>query len=117
MKPFPVLVAITLLLSGCATSSSRWEVAALGASLADIGSTGNGLESGFREANPIYGENPSVEKMLAVNLGMYAGVWYMTRNSDDVVKQRNWRTFTLIRLLAAGWNLSQTGCACFKFSF
>lgn len=111
------LLVILVFASGCATSSSQWEIAALGAALADIGSTGGGLANGAREANPVYGESPSAEKMLAINLGVYAGVWSMARNRDEVVQQRMWRNVTIIRLLVTGWNLSQSGCACFKFTF
>lgn len=111
------LLVLLVFTGGCASSGSRWEIAALGAALADIGSTGGGLANGAREANPIYGENPSAEKMLAVNLGVYAGVWSMTRNRDEVIQQRMWRNVTIVRLLVTGWNLSQSGCACFKFTF
>jgi hypothetical protein len=117
MQRLAALLVITLLASGCATSGSRWELAALGAALADIGSTGGGLANGAREANPIYGQSPSAEKMLAINLGAYAGVWSMTRNRDEVAQQRMWRNVTIIRLLVTGWNLSQSGCACFRFTF
>lgn len=117
MKRLAALLVLTLFASGCATSGSRWEIAALGAALADIGSTGGGLANGAREANPVYGGSPSAEKMLAINLGVYAGVWSMTRNRDEVIQQRVWRNVTVLRLLVTGWNLSQSGCACFKFTF
>lgn len=112
-----VLLVILVFTGGCASSGSRWEIAALGAALADIGSTGGGLANGAREANPIYGQSPSSEKMLAINLGVYAGVWSMTRNRDELIQQRVWRNVTVLRLLVTGWNLSQSGCACFKFTF
>lgn len=111
------LLVILVFAGGCATSGSRWEIAALGAALADIGSTGGGLANGAREANPIYGDDPSAEKMLAVNLAVYGGVWSLTRNHDEVRQQRMWRTVTIVRLLVTGWNLSQSGCACFRFTF
>ena len=111
------LLVILVFTGGCASSGSRWEIAALGAALADIGSTGGGLANGAREANPIYGQSPSAEKMLAINLGVYTGVWSMTRNRDEVIQQRMWRNVTILRLLVTGWNLSQSGCACFKFTF
>ena len=111
------LLGILVFASGCATSGSRWEIAALGAALADIGSTGGGLANGAREANPVYGESPSAETMLAINLGVYAGVWSMTRNHDEAIQQKVWRNVTIIRLLVTGWNLSQSRCACFKFTF
>lgn len=117
MKRLASLLVIALSASGCATSDSRWELAAVGAAVAEIGSTGGGLANGAREANPIYGESPSAEEMLAINLGAYAGIWYMTRNEDKLIQQKVWRTVTIIRLLVTGWNLSQSGCACFKFTF
>ena len=111
------LLVILVFTGGCASSGSRWEIAALGAALADIGSTGGGLANGAREANPIYGQSPSAEKMLAINLGVYAGVWSMTRNRDEAIQQRMWRNVTVLRLLVTGWNLSQSRCACFRFTF
>lgn len=118
MKKLMALTLMTALLSGCATASSNWETAAMGAALADIASTGAALEDGgFEEANPIYGSNPSAEKMLALNLGVYGGIWALTRNMDEVEKQKMWRAVTILRLVVAGWNLSQNGCACFKLKF
>jgi hypothetical protein len=117
MRRLGALLVIALFASGCATSGSKWEIAALGAALADIGSAGGGLANGASEANPVYGESPSAEKMLAINAGIYAGVWSATRNHDELVQQKVWRTVTILRLLVTGWNLSQSGCACFKFTF
>ncbi|HEX2225338.1 MAG TPA: hypothetical protein VHN15_14150 [Thermoanaerobaculia bacterium] len=117
------LLSLSLLLaglstSGCATAESRWEYAAVGAAMADVASTQSALETGgFREANPVYGSDVSAEKMLAINAGLYGGIWALTRNLDPVQQQKIWRTVTIIRLLAAGWNVSQQGCACFKVSF
>lgn len=118
MKKLMALTLMMALLSGCATASSNWETAAMGAALADIASTGGALErDGFKEANPIYGSNPSSEKMVALNLGVYGGIWALTRNMDEVEKQKIWRAVTILRLVVAGWNMSQTGCACFKLKF
>lgn len=115
------LVAMVLgaaLLSGCASTSSRWETVAVGAALADIASTGGALEKGgFKEANPIYGSNPSSETMLALNAGVYGGIWALSRDMDPVQRQKMWRTVAIVRLLVAGYNLSQNGCACFSISF
>jgi hypothetical protein len=119
MRNTMALALIAALLSGgCATAKSNWETAAFGAALADIASTGAALEGGnAKEANPIYGSNPSAEKMLALNLGVYGGIWALTRNMDEVQKQRMWRAVTVLRLVVAGWNMSQSGCACFKITF
>lgn len=117
MRQATALVLITLLLSGCATTSSRWELAAVGATLADIGSTGGGLEQGMKEQNPVYGEQPSSGQMIALNALLLAGVWCLTRNMEDSSRQRVWRNVALIRIAAVAWNVSQTGGAGFKISF
>jgi hypothetical protein len=119
MKKLIALSLVCALSGGCATASSKWEVAAMGAAVADLASTQAALsKGGFREANPMYGSGqPSAEKMLAINAAVYGGVWALTRTLDPVQKQRMWRTVAVLRLLAAGWNVSQNGCACFKASF
>jgi len=117
MKRFAALLVIALSAAGCATVDSRWEVAAMGAAVAEIGSTGGGLANGAEEANPVYGESPSAKKMLAINLGVYAGIWAITQHEDKLIQQKVWRFVTVVRLLVTGWNLSQSGCACFKFTF
>jgi hypothetical protein len=110
MRTLSVLAIFLTLFSGCAATSSRWEHAALGATLADIASTGGAFaKGGFQEANPIYGKNPSSGKMLALNVGVYAGVWAYTHNLDSEERQRVWRNVTLLRLLATAWNLTQNG--------
>lgn len=119
MKRLMALSLVCALLGGCATASSKWEVAAVGAAVADLASTQAALaKGGFREANPMYGsDRPSAERMLAINAAVYGGVWALTRDLDPVQKQRMWRAVAVLRLLAAGWNMSQNGCACFKVSF
>ena len=117
MRRIMVLLTISLFSFGCATGQSRWELAAMGAAVVDLGSTGGALDNGFKEANPVYGQSPSVEKMLALNAGVYAGVWYLTKGMQPETRQKVWRNVALIRLAAAAWNLSQNGCACFKISF
>lgn len=117
MQRLAAFLVVVVALCGCATSQSRWEIAALGAALADIGSTGAGLENGGREVNPVYGENPSVERILAVNLALHAGIFYTSRDADPAARQKIWRNVTILRLLVAGWNLSQSRCACLRFSF
>jgi hypothetical protein len=104
------MIALTLL-TGCATASSRWETAAVGAALADIASTGGALSKGeqFQEGNPVYGKSPSSGKMLALNAGAYAGVWALTREIAPIERQKVWRAVTILRLLVAGWNLSKSG--------
>lgn len=105
-----IMVAAGGTLSGCATAESKWESAAIGAALIDIGSTGGALrQEGYKEANPIFGEQPSVGKMAAINLGAYTGIWALTRKLDPVEKQKMWRNVAILRLLVAGWNLSQNG--------
>lgn len=112
----PLLCA--LLSVGCATADSRWEMAAVGAAVADLASTRSALENGgAKEANPVYGDDPSAEKMLALNAGLYSGIWAYTRRLDPVQRQKVWRTVTILRLVATGWNISQHGCLCFKISF
>jgi hypothetical protein len=115
MRSITALIIALMLLSGCATASSNWETAAVGAALADIASTGGALsKEGFREANPVYGSQPSAGKMLALNAGVYAGVWALTREINPVERQKVWRAVTILRLLVTGWNLSQNG---FSLSF
>ena len=105
-----IMVAAGGSLSGCATAESKWQSAAIGAALIDIGSTGGALrQEGFKEANPVFGDRPSVGKMAAVNLGVYTGVWALTRKMDPVDKQKMWRNVTILRLLVASWNFSQNG--------
>lgn len=108
---------LALALSGCATASSRWELVAAGAALADIGSTGTGLERGGEEANPLYGASPSAGRVLALNVAAYAGTWALVRHQSPRARQRVWRNVTVLRLAVTAWNLSQAGCFCFRFSF
>lgn len=111
MRKMITLVLITGLLTGCATANSHWETAAVGAALADVASTGGAMrqEGQFQEGNPIYGKHPSSSRMLMLNAGIYAGVWVLSRNVDPVERQKLWRTVTFLRILAAGWNISQSG--------
>jgi hypothetical protein len=111
MRRMISLVIVISLLTGCATANSHWETAAVGAALADVASTGGALrqDGQFHEANPIYGKNPSSSKMLLLNVGVYAGVWALSQRIDPVERQKLWRTVTFLRLLATGWNMSQTG--------
>jgi hypothetical protein len=110
MRKLITLVLMIGLLTGCATANSHWETAAVGTALADIASTGGAMRQGeFQEGNPVYGKNPSSSKMLLLNAGVYAGVWALSRNIDPVERQKLWRTVTVLRMLFAGWNLSQNG--------
>lgn len=118
MRHITALFLIALLCTGCATSSSRWELAAVGATLADIGSTGGAMEQGMKEQNPIYGSNPDSGQMIALNALILGGVWFLTRNMDDEARQKVWRNVAVIRMAAAAWNVSQTGGAGgFKITF
>ncbi|HEV8579829.1 MAG TPA: hypothetical protein VGX68_12205 [Thermoanaerobaculia bacterium] len=119
MRQLAALFVIITMLSGCATAGSRWEVAAVGAAVADLASTQSALGSsnGLQEGNPVMGRQPSAQKMLALNAGLYGGLWLFSRHMPPVQRQKIWRTVTIVRVLAAGWNLSQNGCACFKVSF
>jgi len=113
-----VLLPALLLHSACATANSKWQTVARAAAVADLGSTSAALEQDrLREGNPLLGDHPSVERMLAVNLAAFGGVWALTRDLDVRQRQRIWRTVALLRLAAAGWNLRQSGCACFRLSF
>ncbi|HYU35278.1 MAG TPA: hypothetical protein VEW48_24255 [Thermoanaerobaculia bacterium] len=116
MRQLTALILISVLFAGCATSGSRWEMAAVGASLADLGSTGGAVEQGMKEQNPLYGSNPSSGQMIAINAVILAGVWYLTRNMEDDARQKVWRNVAVIRMAAAAWNLSQSGGG-FKLSF
>jgi hypothetical protein len=116
MRHLTALVLIMVLATGCATANSHWEMAAVGASLADIGSTGGATDQGMKEQNPIYGSNPSSGQMIALNAILLAGVWYLTRNMEDASRQKVWRNVAVIRMAAAGWNVSQSGGG-FKISF
>lgn len=111
------LLALLLSTTGCATASSRWELVAASAALADIGSTGAGLEHGGKEANPLYGPDPSVGRVLALNAAAYAGTWAMVRHQSPRTQQQVWRNVAILRLAVTAWNLSQAGCLCFRFSF
>lgn len=118
MRQSVALVLITLLFTGCATSGSHWELAAVGASLADIASTGGAMEQGMKEQNPAYGDSPSSGQMIALNAAILAGVWFLTRNMDDEARQKVWRNVAVIRMAASAWNLSQSGSGGgFKISF
>jgi hypothetical protein len=118
MRHTIALLLIALLGTGCATAGSRWELAAVGASLADIASTGGAMEQGMKEQNPVYGDSPSSGQMLALNAVILAGVWYLTRNMEDEARQKVWRNVAVIRMAASAWNLSQSGSGGgFKISF
>ncbi|HEV8582153.1 MAG TPA: hypothetical protein VGX68_24045 [Thermoanaerobaculia bacterium] len=105
------------LLSACATAPSKWQTLALGSAVLDLGSTGAALQKdGLREGNPLYGERPSIERILVVNLAAYGGVWALTRDLKAEQQRRIWRNVAILRLLVTGWNLRQSGCACFRLS-
>lgn len=119
MRHLTALVVIAALLStGCATSNSRWEMAAVGATLADIASTGGAMDQGMKEQNPLYGSNPDSGQMIAINAIILGGVWLLTRNMDEEARQKVWRNVAVIRMAAAAWNVGQTGGGGgFKISF
>ena len=117
MSLLAILPAL-LLLSACATAHSKWQALAVGSAVVDLGSTQAALQKdGLREGNPLYGERPSIERMLAVNLAAFGSVWVLTRNLEAEQRQRIWRNVAILRLLVAGWNVRQSGCACFRLSF
>ncbi len=76
------------------------------ATAADIYTTRRGLAGGCREANPIYGSNPSTAKLVGVGviqMGLIA--WVMQRPGED--HSRGATGAGALRLIAAIWNSQQ----------
>lgn len=110
MKMFlsTTLVALMLLLSGCATLNNRDLAvkAAYAGVAADFISTKIKLNEGCEEANPLYGKNPSDAKLAGfalANLGLVYLLEKSTANEDNA-----WVFWTLAALRGgvAGYNMN-----------
>jgi len=108
------LLCLLLLLSGCATPqpwTTRNKVLAgimMAGTACDMYSTSYALSNGATEQNPLYGSHPS-DGTLALSGAISAGVFLLIAHFLEP-DARDW--FLGIvgggRLLAAGWNASQT---------
>jgi len=89
-----------------------WFGAAVGGQLADTASTASALDRGCKEANPLFGSDPSTGTIVAVKLGVlvlaYATTEYWTP-AESRQSARNWvyGALGLTGFAAAGWNSAQ----------
>ena len=51
---------------------------ALAATVADVISTDRGMKRGCMELNPLYGQQPRTENLVAVNLLIAGGIWWLS---------------------------------------
>jgi hypothetical protein len=109
MRRAAALITLLLALSGCSSvwKEKAWESGAVLATGADIASTQAALRAGHREGNPLYGEHPSVGKMVIVNAALLAVVKASLRDASEVQRRRAWRWIAIARFAAAAWNLSR----------
>ena len=89
---------------------------AIGGSIGDVASTMNKLNEGCVEANPIYGEDPSLAFMIAMKLALYGLAYYIIETNEETTiqekqKSRNWAygSISVIGIGATVWNQS-TNC-------
>ena len=109
-----ILIALMLLLSGCATPqpwTTRNKVLAgvmAAGTAADMWSTSYALSNGATELNPLYGKNPS-DGTLAISGAISAGVFLLIAHFLEP-DARDW--FLGIvgggRFAAAAWNTTNT---------
>lgn len=89
-----------------------WFGAAVGGQLADIVSTDRGLDRGCKEANPLFGSDPSTGTIVAVKLGVlalsYATIEYWMP-VESRQSTRNWvyGALGLTGFAAGVWNSAQ----------
>lgn len=99
------------------TSYTDWNKVNLGGMLAffvigDTLTTQIGLNSGCSEANPLYGNNPSLWTIIPVKLAVMAVAWTVTEYWMEP-KDRQWArnvmygSFAVMGLGVTAWNTSQ----------
>lgn len=101
--------ALLLALSLACSAWQPGEKAALGAELADLGTTAYGLGTGrASEANPLLGRD---ETALLVSVALTTALHFIIRNwldgRPEEEQRRTWRIVAGLRFTAAGWNLTQ----------
>ena len=89
-----------------------WFGAAVGGQLADTASTARALDRGCKEANPLFGSDPSTGTIVLVKVGVLALAYATTEYlvpEDSRQSSRNWIYGALgVTGLAAGaWNSAQ----------
>ena len=101
------LALMILVLTMMVTSCASWRGAAIATTATDIASTQYGLDNGCSEGNPLYGNSPSMGKMLVINAAVIGTVWYLTKDWPEKEQQKVWKWFTLFRGAATIWNINQ----------
>lgn len=89
-----------------------WLSAAVGGQVADTVSTVKALDRGCREANPLFGSNPSTGTIVVVKIGALALAYATTEYwVPEASRQsaRNWvyGALGVTGFAAAGWNSAQ----------
>ena len=89
-----------------------WFGAAVGGQLADTVSTARALDRGCREANPLFGSDPSTGTIVVIKLGVLALAYATTEYwvpAESRRSARNWvyGALGLTGFAAAGWNSTQ----------
>lgn len=66
---------------------------AVGANLADIVSTQDGLDRGCTEANPLYGDDPNVGTMVLIKAVAMGVTYYLIENHTAPENRQEWRNW------------------------
>jgi len=88
------------------TSEKTWLAGMIACNAADYYTTKEFLSKGMKEANPIYGENPSDEKLI---VGKLAGViiFYIAGQVDPDNRELYYKIGSGLACGAAAWNKIQ----------
>jgi len=81
----------------------------------DIYSTKEGLDRGCVEANPLFGDDPSVGAMVLAKTAFFGLAWWATEYSVEKTgntDRRNW-TYGIISLLGAGVTAHNSSINCY----
>lgn len=112
-RPHKAQIAYTARSADSWTGWNRfWFGAAVGGQLADTVSTARALDRGCKEANPLFGSDPSTGTIVAVKIGVL-GLAYMATEywlpEGSRQSARNWvyGTLGLTGFAAGVWNSAQ----------
>lgn len=103
------VVVLVMLLSACTTQQVRVAYHAFNA--ADVGTTLYGLDHGCSEGNPLLGDSPSDATVVAFGLAQSGLAELVCGNAGDE-ERICWVAFTVVKVLATGWNASQIAREC-----
>lgn len=112
-RPHKAQIAYSARSDGSWTNWNKfWLSAAVGGQVADTVSTARALDRGCKEANPLFGSNPSTGTIVAFKIGALGLAYLVTEYwlpEESRQSARNWVYGALgaAGFAAAGWNSAQ----------